>query len=74
MPAVAVRRPAEDRADSADTHRPLIEHRRKIVLCGAGKDIVTLHERKSSLVTAPPRGLHLRGAKLGVCGAAEAFG
>ena len=74
MPAVAVRRLAEDRADSADAHRPLIEHRRKIVLCGAGEDIAALDERKSSLVTPPPYGLHLGGAKLGVCRAAEAFG
>jgi hypothetical protein len=61
-------------ASTDQRHRRAVTHRRQIVMCGAGKDMVTLDERESLLVTAPPRGLHLRGVKRGVCGAAEAFG
>jgi hypothetical protein len=72
MATVAVRGLAEDGADSANAHRPLIEDRR-VVLRGAGKHVGTLHQRNPSLVMAPPRGLHLRSAKFAVCLEAEAF-
>jgi hypothetical protein len=72
MATIAVRGLADDGADSTDAHRPLIKDRRKVVLRGAGKDIGTVHQRKSSLMPAPPRGLHLGGVKLGIRLAAEA--
>jgi hypothetical protein len=74
MATVAVRRSAEDRPDSANAHWPLIEDRGKIVQGSAGNRVVTLHQRESSLVTAPPCGLHPGGVKLAVCLAAQAFG
>jgi hypothetical protein len=43
MLTVAVRRLAEDGTDSANAHWLLIEHRRKVVLHGAGKHVATLH-------------------------------
>src|SRR5687768_13124317 len=74
MASIAVRGFADDRADSTDAHRPLIQDRRKVVLRGAGKDVSTVHQCKSSLMSAPPRGLHLGGVKLGVGLAAQPFG
>jgi hypothetical protein len=73
MPPVAVRWRAQDRSEPARPQRPLIEDRCKVVSGGAGEDIVTLHERESSPVTAPPCGPCLRGFELGVRVAAEAF-
>jgi hypothetical protein len=52
----------------------LIEDRRKVVLRGAGKHVGSIHQRKSPLVTAAPRSLHLRSIKSGVGLAAQAFG
>jgi hypothetical protein len=71
---VAVRGLAEDGTDSADTHSLLIEHCGKLVLHGAGKQVVTLHQGKPSLVMSPPCGPQLCRVKLAVRVATQAFG
>ena len=59
MVTIAARGLADDGANAAHAHRPLVEDRRKVVLRGAGKHVATLNQRKSSLVTTSPRGLRL---------------
>ena len=72
MAAGAVCGRRENRADSERAHRPLLENRRKVVLRGARKHVVTVHQRKSSLMMATPRGLHLGSVKFCVRLAAQA--
>ena len=66
MATAAVRRSAEDPADSAHAQRLLIEDRRKVVLRGAGKHVGTIDQRKSPLMMAPPGGLHQGSVKFAV--------
>jgi hypothetical protein len=74
MATIVVRGLAEDGADSTDAHEPLIKDRRKVVLRGTGKDVGTVHQRESALMSAPPRGLCLGRVERGVCLAGQAFG
>src|SRR5690606_21553833 len=71
---VAVRGLAEDRTDSADTHRLLIEHCGKLVLHSTCKQVVTLHQGKPLLMMSPPCRPQLCRVKLAVRMATHAFG
>src|SRR6185503_18478758 len=53
----------ENRADSAHAHRPLIEDRRKVVLCGAGEHVAAIDQRESSPMTTSPDGSLLGSVK-----------
>ena len=66
MATAAVRRPAEDRADSTNAHRPLIEDCRKVVLRGAREHVSAIHQRESSSMAMAPGGLHLGSVKCAV--------
>jgi hypothetical protein len=56
----------ENRADSADAHRSLIEDRCKVVLYGAGEHVAAIHQRESSPTTTSPDGSHLGSVKCAV--------
>ena len=74
MATIGVRGLADERANCAHAQPPLIDDCCKIVLRGAGQHIATLHQRKPSLVTPPPRSLPLGGVPLRECVAAQPFG
>ena len=56
----------KNRADSAHAHRPLIENRRKVVLCGAGEHVAAIHQRESSPTITSPDGSRLSSVKSAV--------
>jgi hypothetical protein len=56
----------ENRADSAHAHPPLIEDRRKVVLCSAGEHVAAIHQRESSPMTTSPDGSRLGSVKSAV--------